>query len=264
MSDVIKCKLCNKIYSSMSSRSNHIKRVHNNMVSQNGKESKDKSKDLGKDNLNENKFYECRFCDKTYKHKQTRFAHEKICKLKDIPNKETKNIQNTTIQNTTIQTANNIQNNNIIDNKQIVINNYGNNNLDYITDKFKNNLMTHFLFEDEYKEPIPKLIENINFNPNHKENNNVKITSLRSKIGYKYTHQKWVAVDKNKLLEDLFKMGNDIIEKFIEERQNMPKNIQEGYCEYQASVESLQQFIKKEIEMISYLYFKNSENELDI
>jgi hypothetical protein len=30
------------------------------------------------------------------------------------------------------------------------------------------------------------------------------------------------------------------------------------------SVESLQQFIKKEIEMISYLYFKNCENELDI
>jgi len=256
MSDSYKCKICDKIYSSMSSRSNHIKRIHNTPVSQHGKESKEKSKDLGKES--KCNIYECRYCDKKYKHKQTRFAHEKKCKLKDIQEKETK-----TIQNTTIQTVNNIQNN-IIDNKQIVINNYGNNNLDYMTDKFKNNLMKHFLFEDEYKEPIPKLIENINFNPNHKENNNVKITSLRSKIGYKYTEKKWVAVDKNKLLEDLFKMGNEIIEKILEERQNMPKNIQDGYYEYQASVESLHLFIKKEIEMISYLYFKNCENELDI
>jgi hypothetical protein len=41
MSDIYKCKICDKIYSSMSSRSNHIKRIHNTPVSQNGKESKD-------------------------------------------------------------------------------------------------------------------------------------------------------------------------------------------------------------------------------
>jgi hypothetical protein len=203
--------------------------------------------------------YECRFCNKIYKHKQSRFEHEKKCKQENsIKIKESNQIQNAE----NIQNANLIQNN--IDNKKIVINNFGSNNLEHLSDKFKINLLKHFIIEEEYIEPIPKLIKNINFNPNHKENNNVKITSLRSKIGYKYTEKKWVAVDKNKLLEDLFKMGNEIIEKILEERQNMPKNIQDGYYEYQASVESLHLFIKKEIEMISYLYFKNCENELDI
>ena len=44
MSDSHICKILDKIYSSMSSRSNHNKKIHNTPVSLNGKE----SKDLGK------------------------------------------------------------------------------------------------------------------------------------------------------------------------------------------------------------------------
>jgi hypothetical protein len=58
-------------------------------------------------------------------------------------------------------------------------------------------------------------------------------------------------------------MGDDILEKFMEEREHVPQNIQEGFDDYQASKDSLKNFINKEIEMISYLYFKNQDYELD-
>lgn len=47
------------------------------------------SKDVGKEKVRKSKvtLYECRYCDKIYKHKQTRFTHEKNCKECENNNK---------------------------------------------------------------------------------------------------------------------------------------------------------------------------------
>ena len=74
---------------------------------------------------------------------------------------------------------NNIINNGTI-NQTITINNYTNDNLEYISEKFKDRLFDNLLSYSERLFPLPRLLENIKFNPNHKENNNVKITSDRS------------------------------------------------------------------------------------
>jgi len=258
--DVYKCKLCNNIYKSSSSRSNHIKRVHkkNDNHNDNHPIIIDDNHD-NHNNHNKEKKYNCKNCGKIFDFYQNRWRHEKKCNIKNKKENLKQTIENTNINSTTIN--NGTINNTVNDNKKIVINNYGNNNLEYLSDKFIKNLMKHFLLGEEFQEPIPKLIENINFNPNHKENNNVKITNIRSKIGYKYTDNKWIAVDKEKLLKDLYKMGNEILEKIVDEMKHIPANIKDGYENFQGTKESLEKFIKKEIEIIGYLYFKN--NELD-
>lgn len=45
------------------------------------KESNVISKDENKEICKENNKYDCRYCNKIYKHKQTRWTHEKICKI---------------------------------------------------------------------------------------------------------------------------------------------------------------------------------------
>jgi hypothetical protein len=76
-------------------------------------------------------------------------------------------------------------------------------------------------FDDEYPLPIPKLIEHINFNPEHKEDNssfgaytsqsnyNVKITSMRSNIGQIYKDNKWHVILKDKLLDEMIALALD-------------------------------------------------------
>ena len=44
------------------------------------------------------------------------------------------------------------------------------------------------------------MIENIKFNPNHKENNNVKITNMRSKVAMIYDNNKWLTVDNKEYM----------------------------------------------------------------
>lgn len=73
---------------------------------------------------------------------------------------------------------------------------------------------------------LPKLLENIKFNPNHKENNNVKITSDRSKVGLYYDDNRWQkmifdalqkAINKNDLLDDLSDYSLKIFKDYFEE-----------------------------------------------
>ena len=83
------CKKCNRSYASQSSLCNHNKKFHTKSIKvKNGKE---KCQDMTtKSNIitpilqNEPiiKTFDCRFCNnKKYKHKQSRWAHEKICKV---------------------------------------------------------------------------------------------------------------------------------------------------------------------------------------
>jgi hypothetical protein len=61
----ISCSICNKLYSSNSSLSNHNRIAHG--IRKHGIEKK----------------YECRFCKKEYVFSQSRWKHEKTCKSKD-------------------------------------------------------------------------------------------------------------------------------------------------------------------------------------
>jgi len=257
------CVHCDKVYKSRQSLCNHNRKFHNSEKVNCG------------DNVVENvvekpiKKYDCSICNKSFKDRSNKHKHEIICKekesdkLKELIELKNKDIEilklklelkskTTNINNGVI---NNINNNNII-------NNFNNDNLDYISEKFMNKMFKHLLFEDEYNIPIPKIIENIKFNPNHKENNNVKIKNMRSKIGYKYSNNKWNTVNEEELLNDLFKLGTDVFLKFYKERYDkLSDNMKECYEEFiEASRNELKAEIKEKIKLLGYIYTKNEES----
>jgi hypothetical protein len=101
---VVICQYCNKEYSSLSSRSNHIKRIHNSEVFQKTTTSIPKIHSnvfqsipnvLSKGIQEEKEIIDvvtCKFCHKKYSSRQNRWKHEKICKEKckenEIENKD--------------------------------------------------------------------------------------------------------------------------------------------------------------------------------
>ena len=202
------CKICNKQYSSYQSLWIDNKKFHKC----DSKESKDinkESKDVGKGptNLNvEYKTYMCKYCNKKYKHKQTRWTHEKKCLLKNI------NMTNNTTNNANININNNITatnynntTNNITNNK-IIINNIGNEN---ILDLSKKAVMN--LFNQEFIS-ITAVIQLIYFNEDHPENHYFCTTNLDSYYSSVYnTKKQTIDKDRKKYLFD--KILDNSIEK---------------------------------------------------
>lgn len=285
------CIICNKLYSSFLSLSYHNRKFHKNNII-----NKDISHCNILDNVIEenksvigiekiNKNFPCRKClIKNFNCRQNRFTHEKKCKLtntisqttdekiekleKEIEllkisnkteiNNKTEVINNKTKINKKINNKIEINNTN---NGNIIINNFNNDNSDYISEEFMKKMFRHLLYEDEQLIPIPKIIENIKFNPHHKENNNVKITNIRSDFGMKFDNNKWLTVEKNELLNELFKIGADIFLKFYKEKQGiLSEDMKSCYIEFkQASKYDLKDDIKNKIHKVAYMFTKNME-----
>lgn len=248
------CNECNRQYKSYKSLWNHNKIFH-----------------IKKPKVKE---YNCKVCNKSFDNKQNKYYHQKSCKntpiIKDTNIEPVEITNNTIINNTTINNtnSNNTNSNNTnCNNKTIIINNYKNDNLEYISDRFKDNLFKNLLDNEKYNIPLPKLIENIKFNSNHKENHNIKIKSDRSKIGFCYDQNKWKAMNKNELLDQLCDYSLKIFGKYFNEKKDtLSEDTVSQYHEFKqlAKLESeLRIQIKKKIENIAYIFTINNENELD-
>jgi hypothetical protein len=81
-----KCNNCNKYYKTYQSLWNHNKAFHKKEPINNLKKSDDNLK-KSDDNLKKSddnlKIYKCRQCEKIYNNKQSRWSHEKKCKIKE-------------------------------------------------------------------------------------------------------------------------------------------------------------------------------------
>ena len=87
---------------------------------------------------------------------------------------------------------------------------------------------------------FPKVIEEVKFNKNHPENNNVKLKNSKSKCGEVYTDNIWKKIDDNKLIEYLVKKGyqlyiklsdihkDQIIKRYVESNSFFKENIFNG------------------------------------
>ena len=167
----------------------------------------------------------CEFCEKMFTRKTGLTKHLKCCKQKKIFEDEkdmkievlekekaimakeyeglkdkiedllielSKNGVTTTNNNTTHMT----NSHNTIHNT-ININNYGNENTDYLKGDYLNNLLQGAFTA------IPKLIENIHFNPKYPENHNIKITNKKEPYIKVRKNDKWELQDKKETLETL-------------------------------------------------------------
>jgi len=236
------CNICNKTYSSNQSLYNHNKRFH-----------------IKKDEI---KNFKCQYCDKISSRKDNLSRHEKICK-KNISNEYNELKKEIEILKQQINKKNIIkkQINNINNGTIININNFSKDNIEYISEDFIKKMFNHFLFEDEHKLAIPKLIENLKFNPNHRENNNVKITNMRSKTCLKYNDEKWSTVDKEELINEMFKIGANLFLKFYKEKNGLlSEDMKLCYNEFKQACKAdttLTDEIKERIQKIAYIYTKN-------
>ena len=192
--------------------------------------------------------YFCRFCNKKYKYKQGRWKHEQKCQ--NVQNKDTiikelqsnieelkKTVEQLMLKIPTSDIKVNIHkaDRDINTTNNVQINNYGAENIDYITDK---------VFKKLLQKPvsaITKLIELKHFHPKHPENHNIRITNIHDKYAKIYQDKKWLIKHKKDVVEDLVENGyadfeefkdlneDDLAEKIKEKYILMEKNYQNNF-----------------------------------
>ena len=152
----------------------------------------------------------CKYCNKIFTRKSGLKKHLNICIVKkesetliikqeeeiqqmklEIEELKTKSASTSNITNT-INTNNNINNS-----KNIIINNYGDENIKHLHSKdFRDILCSMY-------NSVPKLIEKIHFDPNHPENQNIKYTNKKLPYLKVMKDNKWQLVNKKNELFDL-------------------------------------------------------------
>ena len=168
---------------------------------------------------NTEKRYTCIYCKKKFTRKDNMHVHvNKYCKrdqkfeinekIKIIENLKTeneilKNSKNTTIQN------NSITNNN---NNNIIINAFGKENLKYIDKEY-----IHGLIKEGPYGSIRKLIKYIHFNPDHKENHNIKIPNKRDKYAMVYDGSMWQVKNKKNMITTIADHAYGVIAEHCED-----------------------------------------------
>jgi len=229
------CKYCNKIYSSYSSRSNHIKKFHSEHVVQKEKFVVESEKNVvqKEKNVVQNKDNRiCKFCNKKLCDRKYRWKHELICKMKteEIENLELKEKeiielkkQNENLMNMLqkalkihpmkLNSNNNNNNNNTI-NQTVNIVQLGHEDLcNVLSERQKMSVL------DRQAMSLNNLVELVHVSGKFEKFQNVYITNLRSSFAYRFDEKlnKFISVNKNELLNDLLDCRMYDIEKFFKE-----------------------------------------------
>jgi len=112
--------------------------------------------------------------------------------------------------------------------QNIVLNNFGKEDIKYITEEFVKNLM---------KLPygsIPKLLKHVHFNPEHPENRNVKITNKKLSWAEVWNEDKWELRDKKQVIDDMVDKGYNMIdEQYDRDPPDLPINKRKNFEDFQ-------------------------------
>lgn len=236
------CQHCNKEYASYQSRCNHIRRYHKVTVVVKLPEWEKSSENVVV-NLSDNKT--CKYCNKKLCDRKYRWKHEQTCKNKNLneielmkkelekskletqkkideskeaSQKEIKQLKDMLqkalkIHPRSLQKINNqLNNNGTINNITIV--QLGNENLsEVLTSKQKRFIL------DRQAMSLNHLVDLIHTSGKYKKFQNVYITNLQSTFAYKFDEKenKFIAVNKNELIDDIVDSRMYDIEKFYEE-----------------------------------------------
>lgn len=171
------------------------------------------------------KTYDCQFCAKKFNAYQNRHRHYKTCKEAKKQNKdniikelqeENNRLKEQLNKNSLPQSiVNNIINNNTIN---ISINNFGNEDTSHLT----HDLLSHCLFNPS--KGLPKLIDNIHYNPNVPSNFNLRHKSTKNNLFEKYENEHWMECDTSNTLDELIRKGYRILNThYTEHYMNDPE-----------------------------------------
>lgn len=184
-------------------------------------------------NVEGTRWYYCD-CGKKYQYKKSRKLHQTNCMV-FIANNEGKSQQETqesselaalrsrvaeleeklSKKETVYVTNINNNTNNTSNNTIININAFGNENLNYLTEKKILRCLT------EVYKSIPALIQKIHFDPNHPENHNVKITNKKlpyaSVMG---SDQKWKIMKRDEVISQMVDNSYSTLDSAYQENRN--------------------------------------------
>ena len=91
-------------------------------------------------------------------------------------------------------------------NYTIMINSFGKENLDYISKDYISNIIKSGPINS-----IPKLLKYIHFNPEHKENHNIKINNKKENYAQIFNGDSWEYKDKKSTISDMSDRAYDIL-----------------------------------------------------
>ena len=222
------------------------------------------------------KLYNCSICKKIFSYSSGLYRHRSKCKVNDLSKVdylEKENIElhkknlelsqklvvleknnNTNIQNQNIQ---NQSNNTSIQNQQnnIIINCFGNENLDYITDK----VILHCM--NKIYGSIPLLIEKIHFDPEHPENHNIQIPNKKLPHAKILNNKReWQIVKKKDAIDTMIDNGYNMLdEKFQDKSLELTVNKQKHFKTFQSKYEDGDKDTIKDIkDKVEMLVINNS------
>ena len=233
------CSICGKKYSSRQSLHNHKKRMHPEKDTTFPTFSKSKvSLNIAKSKSIVSQIYQCKYCDKVYKHKQSKYKHEKNCKhntnvnyiskeehleeleklkeeltaqfTKMLNEKNVGNTNNNTMKigdhNTDITTQNNFT---IIQlGKEDV--------LGTITQKEKLKILN-----ERYKSVL-ELVKLMHCSGKYPQFNNSIISNLKSEFALTYNEEEdqFLTTDKDELVSDIVSYRTTNVEEILEENKD--------------------------------------------
>jgi hypothetical protein len=173
------------------------------------------------------KKFNCDFCEKTFTIHANKRRHELhrciqnpgfVDKIIDAKNSKIKSLQLTNerlekekkeLYKQVSKLLDKVGDTNIQNN--IILNNYGNEDLSHITDSVKTALLSIPYCA------IPKMIEAIHFNDEKPENKNIMITNKKDNLVKVFQGDKWIYKNKNDTITDLVDSKYTIIDDHYEE-----------------------------------------------
>jgi len=212
------------------------------------------------------KSHNCSFCSKSYSKNSHMHRHMKNCNEKpksDIVMKfftdqlEKKDEQIVEMQEHINNLLGKVGNTHIEhqQNINIHINNYGNENLHYISAGYIDKLL---------KIPfsaIPLLLRDIHFNPDHPENHNIKINNKKLPYASIYKNKKWVYKDKKEIIDNMVDKSYNILDTHYEcEKYKLETNIITKFKQFQEKYGSDDKELKKTLVKDTELTILNKNN----
>ena len=242
------CLFCNNKYSSNDSVRNHMRIYHE-------KEYYEKNAEKKKNILN------CKYCDKECRNKQSKYSHQLHCKEKDNP----KIINNT--NNTTHNNSHNTINSHNTTNNTTINNNYHNfgspEEMEAITAILEKNI--NFFMKQYMHNIIPKMIETIYLNDEHKMLQNARITNLENKYGYVFKNGNFECIEKKNMLNLMLKTHFDVFTNMCDVLESENKLSKSADLKYKRLEEhySLEKGEKIEYEVDDVVYKSVKEYNSD-
>lgn len=220
-----------------------------------------------KDKNRKKSIHACEYCDKSFSLGSNLNRHLKSCKsklnninelkLKELFHEEQELllkrinelehiVQNSTMMGTINNNCTTNSTNNIDNSINITINNYGHENLDYLTDDFMAKLISR------PASAIPNLFKEIHLNDNHPENQNIRITNKKLPHAQVFKHNRWHHVSKKKFLQDELDKNYNRLDDFYQESDIINETHRKRFDSFQENFEGnskIPEQIKFDIEM---------------